>query len=131
MRVSSILFLLAASLSVLGALAHEILGAPKVFAPLSDSGLPKDVIWLLIFSWHVGTVAVLSMAGLFVAASRATASRALAIFATAMSAGFAVLGIGLALLGDPIVWTTPALYPWTIIAVLGFIGISAHPSAKR
>lgn len=53
------------------------------------------------------------------------------MFATAMSAGFGVLGIGLALLGDPIVWTTPAPYPWTIIAILGFIGILAHPKARK
>lgn len=45
MRVSSILFLLAAVLSVFGAIAHEILGAPKILAPLADSGLPQDVIW--------------------------------------------------------------------------------------
>lgn len=131
MRVSSVLFLLAAALSVFGALAHEILGAPKVLVPLADSGLPKDVIWLHHFSWHVGTVAVLTMAGLFVAASRTRAGRAFAIFATVMSAGFAVLGAGLALLGDAIVWTTPAPYPWAIIAALGFIGILAHPTGEE
>ena len=130
MRVSSILFLLAALLSVIGAAAHEIVGAPKVLAPLADTNLPLDVIWLHHFSWHVGTVAVLTMAALFVAASRVKAGRILAMFATLMSAGFAVLAIGLAVFGDPVVWTTPAPYPWTLIAVLGGIGIFLYPKAE-
>ena len=78
MRISPILFLLAATLSVLGAAAHEILGAPKVLAPLADSSLPQDVIWLHHFSWHVGTVAVLVMAALFLAATHARNGRTLA-----------------------------------------------------
>ena len=72
MRLSSIMYLLAASLSVLGAAAHELLGVPKVLAPLDASDLPKDVIWLQHFSWHVGTVATLTMAALFIAAHRGT-----------------------------------------------------------
>ena len=127
MRFSSIIFLLAAGLSIFGAAAHEILGAPKVLSPLIESNLPSDVIWLHHFSWHVGTVAVLTMAALFITASRHKSGRVLAIFATLMSAGFAVLAIGLALLGDPVVWTTPAPYPWTIITVLGIVGLSKYP----
>ena len=127
MRISSIMFLLAAVLSILGAVAHEVLGAPKVLAPLATSNLPPDVIWLHHFSWHVGTVAVLTMAALFVAATRSKHGQVLAIFATCMSAGFAILAIGLAILGDPVVWSTPAPYPWTIIAIFGGIGLVTYP----
>lgn len=126
MRISSIMYLLAAALSVLGVIAHELLGAPKVLAPLEATDLPKDVIWLHHFSWHVGTVATLIMAALFVTATRTASGRIFAIFATAMSFGFALLGIGLAVFGDPVVWTTPAPYPWTICAALGCIGIATH-----
>ena len=129
MRISSILFLLAATLSVLGAAAHEAIGAPKVLAPLADSDLPKDVIWLHHFSWHVGTIAVLTMAALFVAAARSSGGRTLAKFAIGMSAGFAGLAIGLALFGDGVLWSTPAPYPWTVIALLGISGILMHPKA--
>lgn len=131
MRLSSILFYLAAILSLIGAAAHELIGAPKVLTPLAQSNLPQDVIWLHHFSWHVGTVAVFVMAGLFITATRVKAGQILAIFATAMSAGFAVLGIGLALFGDPVVWTTPAPYPWTLIALLGAIGIVAKRRETR
>lgn len=130
MRTSSVMYFLAAVLSVFGAAAHEVLGAPKVLAPLATSNLPADVIWLHHFSWHVGTVAVLIMAALFVAAARSEPGRLLAVFATLMSSGFAVLAIGLAILGDPVVWTTPAPYPWTIITVLGVIGLATSPAFK-
>lgn len=127
MRVSSILFYLAALLGLIGAAAHELLGAPKVLRPLSETDLPMDVVWLHHFSWHVGTVAVLTMAGLFIAAARSRNGRTLALFATAMSAGFAALAIGLAVFGDPVVWTTPAPYPWTLIALLGGVGVVLLP----
>jgi len=127
MRFSSIMFLLAALLSIVSAAAHEVLGSPKVLAPLATSNLPSDVIWLHHFSWHVGTVAVLAMTALFIAATRFEYGRLLAAFATLMSAGFAALAIGLALFGDPVVWRTPAPYPWTIITVLGVIGLIVYP----
>lgn len=127
MRLSSILFSLAAILCLLGAVAHEFIGAPIVLGPLSETDLPLDVIWLHHFSWHVGTVAVLVMAALFIAAARSRDGRTLALFATAMSAGFAVLAIGLAVFGNPVVWTTPAPYPWTLIAILGGVGVWHGP----
>lgn len=127
MRFSSIMFLIAAMLSVVGAIAHEVLGSPKVLAPLATTDLPPDVIWLHHFSWHVGTVAVLTMAALFIAAIRSKNGRVFALFATIMSAGFATLAIGLAVFGNSVLWTTPAPYPWTIIAVLGGIGLVVYP----
>lgn len=123
MRLSAILFSLAAILCLLGAAAHELLGAPKVLGPLAESGLPRDVIWLHHFSWHVGTVAVLVMAALFLAATRARNGRTLAVFATAMSTSFAALAIGLAVFGNAVMWTTPAPYPWTLVALLGGVGV--------
>ena len=129
MRISSVMFLLAAALSVIGAVAHEVLGSPKVLAPLAESDLPSDVIWLHKFSWHVGTVAVLTMAALFFTANRSEHGRILAVFATMMSAGIAALAIGLAIYGDPVVWSTPAPYPWTIITVLGIVGLVTYSKA--
>lgn len=126
MKFSQILFLLAAALSVLGALAHELVGAPKVLTPLADTELPRDVIWLHHFSWHVGTIAVLAMATLFVLATRQAHARTFAIIATVMSGAFATLGIGLAIFGDAALWTTPAPYPWTLIALIGLAGIATR-----
>lgn len=130
MRLSALVFYLCALLCLLGAAAHELLGAPKVLGPLADRGLPLDVIWLHHFSWHVGTVAVLIMAALFITAARTHHGRTLALFATAMSAGFALLAIGLAVFGNAVMWTTPAPYPWTLIAVLGGVGVMVAPKEE-
>jgi len=127
MRASTLLFSLAAGLGLIGAAAHEALGAPKALAPLAETDLPADVIWLHHFSWHVGTVAVLVMAGLFVTAARSPAARPLALVATLMSAGFAALAIALAVFGNSVLWTTPAPYPWTLIALLGGVGLRLAP----
>ncbi len=127
MRISSLLYLTAATLSLLGAAAHEIVGAPMVLSPLADTNLPQNVIWLHHFSWHVGTAAVLGMAALFIMAMRHSAGRLFAMVATAMSAGFAVLAIGLASFGNAVLWTTPAPYPWTLVAIVGLLGVLLTP----
>ncbi|MEM6652245.1 MAG: hypothetical protein AAGA72_06985 [Pseudomonadota bacterium] len=131
MRLSSFLFSGAAGVSVLGAVAHELVGAPKVLGPLADTNLPADVIWLHHFSWHVGTVAVLVMAALFLAAARTPSGRPLALFACLMSTGFAALGIGLAVFASAVLWTTPAPYPWTLVAGLGWLGLFFTRNPER
>jgi hypothetical protein len=120
---ADILFYSAAGLSLLGVILHEVAGAPKVLGPLKTSGLPDNVIWLHHFSWHVGSVAVLAMMSLFLLAAWQPSGFLFAAVATAMSAGFAALGIGLATFGNRALWRTPAPYPWTIIAILGALGI--------
>lgn len=127
MRISKLLYLIAATLSLLGAAAHEIVGAPMVLSPLADTDLPQNVIWMHHFSWHVGTVAALGMAALYIVAMRDSAGRLFAIVATAMSAGFAVLAIGLASFGNAELWTTPAPYPWTLVAIVGLLGLLRTP----
>ncbi|WP_290847936.1 hypothetical protein [Henriciella sp.] len=121
--VSTLLFLTAAFLALMGMLAHEFLGSPKVLASLKRSGLPEDVIWLHHFSWHVGSVATVAMAALFLLAATAADGLAYAGVATAMSGGFAALGISLAIFGNRALWRTPAPYPWTVISILGGTGL--------
>ncbi len=116
------LYRLAAGLSFLGLLAHELAGAPMVLPPLDTAGVPADVMWLHHFSWHVGSVAVLALAGMYTYASYRP-NTALAFTATAMCAGFAVLGICLALFGDAVLWSTPAPYLWSVISVIGASGL--------
>lgn len=126
MRVSTVLFSLSAAFCLLGLLAHELIAPALVLQPLIDSDLPPNVVSMHLFSWHVGAVAIVIMAGLFIAAIRARNGRTLALFATAMSAGFAILGISMALFGNADLWTTPAPYLWTLIAVLGGGGVLAY-----
>lgn len=130
MKLANLLFLAAAGISFLGALAHELIGAPMVLDPLQDSGLPKDVIWLHHFSWHVGTVSVLAMVAMFILAALRENGLVFGLIATVMSAGFAGLGISLAAFGNAALWQTLAPYPWTVIAVLGGIGIRLSRGAN-
>lgn len=123
MSVPDYLFLLAAALSVLGALAHELAGAPKVLRPLKGAGLDDGVAALHHFSWHVGTVAVLAMVAEFLLAVWHPAGEVFALIATLTSAGFAVLAILLASTSQKALWRTPAPYPWTLIALLGGLGL--------
>ncbi|MEM9621897.1 MAG: hypothetical protein AAF993_09635 [Pseudomonadota bacterium] len=125
-----IVYRTAAGLALLGVIAHEFIGAPMVLDPLHSSGLPNNIIWLHHFSWHVGTISVLAMSGMYWYASTRPGNYAMAVVATAISAGFALLGVSLALFGDPIVWTTPAPYVWTVVAATGaygvFVELSSH-----
>ena len=116
-------FYLAAGVCVMAMLGHELLGNSKVLDPLHGVDLPADVVWLHHFSWHVGSVALVAMAAMFVLAARKADHLILAGFGTAISVGFAVLGVGLAVLGDPALWRTPAPYPWAISAAFGGAGI--------
>tara|TARA_R110000868_G_scaffold2321_6_gene17281 strand:- start:13071 stop:13475 length:405 start_codon:yes stop_codon:yes gene_type:complete len=123
------LFLAAAALALLGVIAHEVAGAPKVLGPLKTSGLAPEVVWLHHFSWHDGSVSVLAMIGLFLLAVRQEDGVYFAIIGSAMSAGFAALGIGLAMLGNRALWRTHAPYAWTLVALLGGLGIWLQASS--
>jgi hypothetical protein len=122
LTIPNVLFFLAAVLCLLGVAAHELLGAPMVLGPLEASGLEDEVIWLHHFSWHVGTVAVIAMVAMYLLAIWHPAGAIFAVIASLMSAGFAALAISLAVFGSPVMWSTPAPYPWTVVAILGFAG---------
>lgn len=123
MPKSSTFFWMSAILSFLALIAHELLGAPLVLPPLLQAGLSAEVIWLHHFSWHVGSIAVIGMIAMYISAARVPENLSIAVIATAMSIGFALLGIGLALYGDSDMWSTPAPYIWSLIAALGMTGI--------
>ena len=119
------LFRIAAALSFAGVIGHEFLGAPMVLPPLSLTEMPHEVIWLHHFSWHVGSVAGAAIVILYVYASIRPGQVAMAVVATGMSAGFACLGIGLGLWGSSVMWGTPAPYVWSLVALIGGLGVWA------
>lgn len=116
-------FHIAAGICVVAMLGHELLGNSKVLDPLHTVDLPADVVWLHHFSWHVGSVALVAMAAMFVLAARRKENLILAGFGTVVSLAFAVLGVSLAVLGDPALWGTPAPYPWIPSAAFGGAGM--------
>ena len=113
-------------------LGHELLGSAKVLDPLHQVALPADVVWLHHFSWHVGSISLVATAAMFVLGGRKTEHLILATFGTAISTGFAILGIFLAVFGEAALWNTPAPYPWAPIAALGGTGLYfAHKGTHR
>jgi hypothetical protein len=113
-------------------LGHELLGSAKVLDPLHQVALPADVVWLHHFSWHVGSISLVATAAMFVLGGRKTEHLILATFGTAISTGFAILGIFLAVFGEATLWNTPAPYPWAPIAALGGTGLYfAHKGTHR
>ena len=110
-------------LCILVLLAHELLGAPMVLPQLSVAELPAEVVWLHHFSWHVGSIAVIAMIVMYVPSTQKPENLSMAVIATAMSFGFAFLGISLAIFGDSVLWGTPAPYVWRIVGSLGALGI--------
>lgn len=118
----TLMYWLAAALSLAGLVAHEAIGAPMVLPPLLATDLPENVIWLHHFSWHVGSVAVVGMIVLFVHAALKPGNIAGALIAAGMSTGFAAVGIGLAVYVNGVLWATPAPYAWSVVAVVGSVG---------
>lgn len=123
--MSKWLFRLAALACLGGVAAHELVGAPMVLPPLSEAGLPPEIIGLHRFSWHVGSVAVIAMAYLYGYASWRPGNAVMAAVATVMSFGFAALGIGLSIGSSEPLWGTPAPYVWTLVGILGAFGLLA------
>ncbi|MEP3451569.1 MAG: hypothetical protein ABJN65_01070 [Parasphingorhabdus sp.] len=102
---------------------HELKGSPLVLQPLMMSGLPKNVTGLLQFGWHVGTVQALGIGALFALAVWHPAGNVFAMVATIMSGAMGVIAIGLALFTNKALWSTPAPYPWNLIALMGLLGL--------
>lgn len=123
MQNPSTFYWINAVLCLFALLAHELVGAPMVLSPLLESGLSAEVIWLHNFSWHVGSVAVMGMIAMYIFAARKAEDLTMACIATAMSYCLATLGIGLALFGNVVMWGTPAPYIWSVVSILGTIGI--------
>ncbi len=121
--MSDWLFKTASLICALAFLAHEKIGSPMVLSPLLGSGINEEVIWLHNFSWHVGSVTAVAMAGMFFYSSVRPGNLALAVVATLMSIGQTAVGVGLAVFASSALWSTPAPYIWSIVSVLGVIGI--------
>ncbi len=129
--MSNWLFKVASLICIITFLAHEILGAPMVLPPLSEAGLNDEVIWLHHFSWHVGSVCTVAMAGMFFYTSIRPGNLALAVVATLMSIGFTAVGIGLAIIASDTMWGTPAPYIWSVVTIVASFGVYCAPERRN
>ncbi|MEM7359919.1 MAG: hypothetical protein AAF431_12535 [Pseudomonadota bacterium] len=116
-------FRLAALLCLIALLAHELIGTPMVLAPLHAVDISENVIWLHHFSWHVGTIVALTLMGMFSYASLRTEGLILAVVASLVCAAFALLAFALAIFGNAVLWTSPAPWVWSLVAMIGGFGV--------
>ena len=100
---------------------HEIIGTDMMLPPLASTDLKPDVIWLFHFSWHADSVLMLGMGTLFACAAFIPHQRLMGFIATGMSLGLGVTALGF--LYDPIIWETPAPTLWTLIPLIGIVGL--------
>lgn len=104
---------------------HVLAGGALAIPPLmSAESLDAETRWLLYFTWHDGTAAlIVCSAALAYAAARA-GNRAIAVFAGLVLAGFGVAGLGVAVVSGAL-WATPAPYAFGILALLALTGAGA------
>ncbi|MEM9054658.1 MAG: hypothetical protein AAGB16_04975 [Pseudomonadota bacterium] len=126
--MSKLFLLLAAGLTMAILFAHIVLGGSLVVPPLLGAeDLPETAAWLAYFNWHVGSVALAVCAGALVFSVLRPQHGAVAVFAALILTGFGLLGLGMAIFGNPILWGTPAPYAFGVIALLAWIGIFTRP----
>ena len=124
------LFLSACVVSVLGFLGHAF-GSGKLFVRplLDDATLSPQVKWLAYCSWHAVSVLLLGFAIAFGYVAAHRESLEIAVYATAMSAAFALVVFSVAIRHDGVMFRLPALYLFAVVALLGLAGIAANRAA--
>ncbi|MCJ7453545.1 MAG: hypothetical protein MUO39_13880 [Steroidobacteraceae bacterium] len=122
----TLLFLSACAVSGLGFLGHAF-GSGKLFVrPLLDAPtLSPQVKWLAYCSWHAVSVLLLGFTIAFGYVATYRESLEIAVFATAMSAAFALVVVSVAIRHDSVMFRLPALYLFSVIALLGLAGVAA------
>lgn len=93
-----LIYLLPAAVAAAIALTHAILGGREIASPLLASrDMPRPVMLTHYYCWHMVTVVLFSLAAAYLMAAFLPSARALAQFATALSALFMLWGLGLVL----------------------------------
>ena len=101
---------------------HVALGGPMVVDPLLASDLPDIVKWLGYFTWHDGTVALVVCGAALIYSALRPGQRALAVFAAVLLLGIGFLGLGVALIGNSVLFGSPAPYAFVPIGLIALAG---------
>jgi hypothetical protein len=118
-------FSAAGLLSLLWLIVHLTAGERTIALPLlKASELEMDVRETQYLCWHFTSVSIACMAGLFGAAA-VMGTSALAVAGTALSLGFAIVGIGLVTLRGAKHSRVPQGWLFLPVAALGVLGLLA------
>ena len=127
-RTARILFATTALGAVALNVAHAFVGGPRFISAIFGSrDLEPTAQWMGYFVWHIVTVVLGIIAVTFVYLALrqktvATHLKPLALFATALLLGIAVLGVVLGLVSNGALWGTPAPYAFGVLALLAAAG---------
>ncbi|MGF1548971.1 MAG: hypothetical protein ACFBQW_00290 [Sphingomonadaceae bacterium] len=116
--------LLAAVIAAATFAVHIFVGGVFVARPLLMSGaLPPAAKWLSYYCWHVTTILLAAMAGVYAAAAFGAMSADAAVLMTVLAASFSVLCVAVALKGRVRPWRFPASYLFALVAAAGIWGL--------
>lgn len=101
---------------------HTFVGGIHVARPLlADTGLPKAAKWLAYYCWHLVTLMLLGIAGLFGGAALGHVGNALAGSLAAFCLACSALSVAVAVKGRIAPWRFPST---TLFALVGAFGLA-------
>lgn len=128
--MARVFYLLSAIATVLITVAHVFGGGPIAINPLlAQQDIPEVAKWLLYFCWHDGTVVLLICAGAFAYAGVRRGNRAVGVLAALIISAIGLLGLGVTVFGSNALWSTPAPYAFSVIALLAWVAVLKDASA--
>ena len=116
-------FAAASVLALLTFAVHTFVGGIYVVRPLlAVEGLSRASRWLNYYCWHMTTLTLLVMTGMFAWSAFEPAARGYGVLFTAMAAAFSLLCIGVALKGGVRPYRFPATSLFAAVAAAGLCG---------
>ncbi|MEL7002656.1 MAG: hypothetical protein AAFN93_07950 [Bacteroidota bacterium] len=123
MKKSRILYYTAAILGLMIVVAHETIGSTQMIEPISNMEVSTDTKWLYHWTWHIDIIGVLALITMLFIGARIKPGKWLITMSLLIATGYGLVGILLALFGNPVMWQTPAPYAWTFLPLLIGIGL--------
>ena len=118
-------FAAASLLALLTFAVHTFVGGIYVARPLlTVEGLSRASRWLNYYCWHMTTLTLLVMAGMFAWSALEPTARGYGVLFTAMAAAFSVLCVAVALKGGVRPYRFPPTSLFAAVAAAGVWGIA-------
>lgn len=118
-------WLLAALIALATFATHTFAGGKAVARPLlATDALPPASKWLNYYCWHIATVLLAAMAGVFAAAAVGRISADSAALMTMLAASLSALSVAVALKGRIQPLRFPSTWLFALVAVCGAWGLT-------
>ena len=117
-------FVVAGVIAAVWFLVHFFMGGREVAKPLLDSETMEPVPkFVLYYCWHLVSLAILQLSGVFLYAGLVAGPGELAILGTVIAAGFSLLGIAIPPVAKVSYLQMPQGWLFVPIVLLGVMGL--------